>query len=446
MNICLINPPIEDFYTTGIRRQPLGLLYIASALESSGHTVSLINCHTKKRSVMDLPAAFSYLEEFMLQSSPFNFPFLNYTHYGMSWQEIEKRIRDTRADMFLVSSMFTTYYQETLRIFSIIKKYHPGAVIAAGGHHASLHPLNLLRGGADYVITGEGEVPSVMLADIICHGGSPESVPNLRWLEQDHVKSSGTQITPDINMLDMPDRDLMSPASMKGHGKNLVTMIASRGCPNRCSFCTSRIVWGDSYRKRDIKDIIREINICVHDYSAAIINFEDDNLFPSRERAVSLLRALIEEREKNPEYPELTALNGISIEKLDPKILLMMKQAGFKDLDISLVSHSDDVQKKEARPFNSAKFEQIAAYALSAGFYVRGYFILGLPGQSVAEADETISFMKKSGISIFPSVYYNVFAPEDEWKMQRSSAFFNERDDFSRQDIVKCFNRCSRQF
>lgn len=445
MNICLINPPIEDFYTTGIRRQPLGLLYIAAALKGAGHDVSLLNCHTNKRARMELPPDFSYLTGYMNPSSPYPFPFAHYTHYGMSWQEIEKRIRESRAGLYLVSSMFTTYCEETLRVFSIIKKQHPCAAIAAGGHHASLYPGHLLENGADYVIRGEGEIPSVMLARMLEHGGSPSGVPDLLWMEGGVLKSSDIKIPTDIHALDIPHRDLMRPASMRGRGKNFITMIASRGCPNRCSFCTSRIVWGDGYRERGCSEIISEINFCLQNYGAEIINFEDDNLFPSRERALSLLEALIREREKHSFYPELSAMNGISIERLDEDLILMMKRAGFRELDISLVSHSSDLQRKAARPFSSEQFMKIAGFAVPAGFNVRGYFILGLPGQSVEEARATISFMKKSGISVFPSVYYNVFAPQAEWKMQRSSAFFNERDDFPRRELLMCFNSCRQQ-
>ncbi len=442
LKICLINPPIEDFYTTGIRRQPLGLLYIASSLKSAGHEVSLLNCHTNKRSGMELPAEFSYLLQYMKPSSSESFPFTGYTHYGMSWQEIEKRIKECSAELYLVSSMFTTYYEETLRIFAIIKKHHALAVIAAGGHHASLHPGHLLENGANYVIQGEGEIPSVMLAHIIEHGGSAADVPNLCLSEHGQVKKTCTRLTPDIDALDLPDRKLPAPASMRGRGKKFVTMIASRGCPNRCSFCTSRIVWGKSFRERRSEDVIREIKICVQDHGADIINFEDDNLFPSRERALTLLEALIMEKEKHAFYPEFTAMNGISIEKLDGDIIMMMKRAGFREIDLSLVSHSDELQKNERRPFSSEHFLEIACYALSAGFKVRGYFILGLPGQSVEEAYETVSFMKNSGISVFPSVYYNVLAPHDQWKMQRSSAFFNARADFPRDELIKCFNSC----
>ncbi len=443
MNICLVNPPIEDFYTTGIRRQPLGLLYIASALKSEGYSPFLINCHTKKRGVMNMPHEFSYLEKYRSTGSTLKFPFANYTHYGMSWQETEKRIRETKAGLYLVSSMFTTYFEETGRIISMIKNFSPSSIVAAGGHHASLYPRDLLERGADYVISGEGEIPSLMLAQMIQHGGSPVDVPNLSWLEQGALRRSGREIVPDIERLHMPERGLLAASSMKGYGKTFISMIASRGCPNNCSFCTSRIVWGDSHRKRGSADIIDEINHCVDRYNAAIINFEDDNLFPSRGRAVDLLEAVIRERESKPFYPELTAMNGISIEKLDNDILLLMKRAGFRELNISLVSHSPEVQRSSGRPFDSGQFMKIASSAVAHGFNVRGYFILGLPGQSVAEVNETISFMKKLGISLYPSVYYNVHAPASEWKMQRSSAFFNERPDFSRDDLVACFSRCS---
>ncbi|PKL17414.1 MAG: radical SAM protein, partial [Spirochaetae bacterium HGW-Spirochaetae-5] len=95
MKITLINPPIEDFYVTGIRRQPLGLLYIASALIKGGFKPVLLNCHSGKKSVMELPAEFSYLKPYINNSDPgIRFPYKNYTHYGMSWQEIERQIKD----------------------------------------------------------------------------------------------------------------------------------------------------------------------------------------------------------------------------------------------------------------------------------------------------------------------------------------------------------------
>jgi len=187
---------------------------------------------------------------------------------------------------------------------------------------------------------------------------------------------------------------------------------------------------------------MNEIALCVKKYGAEIINFEDDNLLPSKKRAREFLNLIIAEREKNPICPELTAMNGISLEKVDDEIIHLMKRAGFGELNISLVTHSEDLQKSEKRPFSSEKFKSIAESARREGMNVRGYFILGLPGQNYAEINETAEFLKSIDVKIFPSVYYNIYSPEKEWKMQRSSAFFNQSKLLSRDDLFRSFNRC----
>ena len=71
---------------------------------------------------------------------------------------------------------------------------------------------------------------------------------------------------------------------------------------------------------------------------------------------------------------------------------------------------------------------------------VRAYFILGLPDQTRDEIEETISFMHDLGVMIFPSVYYDVKRPKEEWKTQRSSAFFNESKNLNIHDLLYFFN------
>lgn len=190
--------------------------------------------------------------------------------------------------------------------------------------------------------------------------------------------------------------------------------------------------------------MIDEILHCIYNYGADIINFEDDNLFPAKKRAGELLTEIIKMKRSRNANPEFTAMNGISLENIDEEIIPLMKDAGFNELNISLVTQSSEVQRVNRRPFNSLKFRSIAERANRAGLNVRGYFILGMPGQDIKEIEDTISFMKSLSIQVFPSVFYNVFSQESEWKMQRSSAFFNETGDLTREDLVRFFNRCSR--
>ena len=444
MKITLINPPIEDFYVTGIRRQPLGLLYIASTLIKGGFNPVLLNCHSGKKSVMELPSEFSYLKPYINNPDPgVRFPYKNYTHYGMSWQEIERQIKDSPADIYFISSLFTTYFKETERVIEIIRKHSIKAYVAVGGYHASLYPEYFLNDtSADFVICGEGESSSLELVRSIKNGSSPESVPGLVYRENGEIKKNLTLSKPDVSLLPYPARELLLERDYKAYKKNFISMITSRGCPNNCSFCTGKIIWGNGRRERGAADVIGEIMECAAKYNAEIINFEDDNIFPSKKRAVEFLEMLIHEREKNGVSFELTAMNGISLEKIDEEIIVLMKRAGFGELNISLVTHSADIQRSEGRPFSSEKFKSIARSAKSHGMNVRGYFILGLPGQSLDEIEDTISFLKNIGVKVFPSIYYNIYAPQREWKMQRSSAFYNESGLISREDLLRSFNNC----
>ncbi len=446
MKVCLINPPIQDFYSTSMRRQPLGLLYIASILKGEGHIVSLINCHTPKSHPIACPEEFAYLKKYIHADKDSKFPFNNYNHFGMSFQEIDRQVKLSEADIFFISSLFTTYYQEVWKIISIIQSRKKNCMIAVGGYHAALYPEFFLKTcGVDYVITGEGERSSVELLKCLKDDDYISDVPNLAYVEKNDIRYTRKSIC-EINSLPFPDRDFLKNRDIRVYGKNFISMIASRGCPNSCKFCTGKSIWGNSYRYRNTESILEEIDLCINKYNADIINLEDDNLFPTVERGKELLNNLIIFKKKTNKELEFTAMNGISLDAFDDIILSLMKEAGFRELNISLVSHSMNLQEKLGRPFDSYKFGMVAEKAKHLKMNVRAYFILGLPEQTIDEVENTISFLKDLEIKIFPSIYYNVNSPQEEWKMQRSSAFYNETEHLTRDDLLYYFNKCMSNY
>lgn len=442
VRICFINPPIQDFYSTSIRRQPLGILYIISSIKSAGHNVSFINCHSPKKHKIPIPDEFSYLDKYISNTNPaLSFPFKNYYHFGLSFQEIEKQIKSTDANIYFISSLFTTYFQETDEIIDIIKRINPCSKIVVGGYHAALYPEYYLQNhDVDFVIDGEGEQSSVQLLDSLINNKDLLKVPNLAYLEKDEIIKTEKNNIKDINTIPFPSRGFLKERDFKMYKTRAVSMITSRGCPNRCDFCTGKIIWGESYRVINIESILSEIDECIKQFDVKSINFEDDNIFALKSRAAELLKELYNYQRIHHIGLDFTAMNGISIEQLDEEILNLMKQAGFRELNISLVSYSERLQKLYKRPFNSQKFADISNIAKGLGMNVRSYFILGLPGQTKEEIEDTISFLKSLDLKIFPSVYYNVNTPEGQWKMQRSSAFFNETEHLCRDDLFDLYN------
>ncbi len=444
MKACFINPPIRDFYSTSIRRQPLGLLYIMAAVRSAGHEAVLINGHSPKKSVLPLPEEFAYLERYIGHPDlRCRFPFRNYSHYGLSFQEIRRRIRAVKADIFFIPSLFTPYYRETETAIALAKESAPGIPVVTGGYHAALYPERHLReAGADFVVPGEGEGAAVALMACLGAGGDLSLVPGIIRLDRGEVVRNSGSGGSEIDSLPFPARDALIERDFKTYHRRAVSMITSRGCPNRCGFCTVHAVWGGTYRERSVESVMAEVRECAGRFGADMINFEDDNLFASRERAAALLGELIACQESAGRRLDCAAMNGVSLEQMDEDLLSLMRRAGFGELNISLMSHSAELQKKQGRPFDSDRFARVARAARKLAMNVRAYFILGLPGQGKEEVRDTVAFLRDLDVKVFPSVYYNVRAPREEWMMQRSSAFFNETGELSRDDLIMLFNEC----
>jgi len=444
MKTCFIVPPIRDFYYTSIRRQPLGILYIMSYLEKAGFEVSLINSHSLKKHPLPIPREFSYLRRYIDNPDPpLSFPFKQYYHFGLHYDELRRRIAASEAKVFFISSPFTPYYQETDEVIAAVRTVKPEATVVLGGCHATLYPEYYLQtGAADFVIQGEGEEGSAELLRCLESDNDLSRVPNLIYNNGAGIIRNEIRSAKDIDSLPFPAREFLGKRDYKAYRHKAVSMITSRGCPNRCGFCSARAVWGGGYRTRSVESVLAEIRECAERFGATMINFEDDNIFAERNRAASMLEGLIAFNQSSGASLDLTAMNGISLEELDEDIVKLMGRAGFRELNISLMSRSPKLQVRHGRPFDSVRFARAARSGRGLGMNVRAYFILGLPGQSADEVRDTVAFLKGLDVKIFPSVYYNIHAQQGQWKMQRSSAFYNETEELSRDDLVRLFNEC----
>src|SRR4030067_3655536 len=160
MKILLIQPPIQDFYQTSIRTQPIGLAYLAASLKAQGHEVEILDCQTERKSSISIPPELSYLRDFypFHDRSPFKL-YTGYYHFGMGWKEIGQKIKDSKADAFGISSSFTPYHGEALEIARIIKEWDQKKMVVMGGAHVSCDPEGVLQSPfVDYVVLGEGEI------------------------------------------------------------------------------------------------------------------------------------------------------------------------------------------------------------------------------------------------------------------------------------------------
>jgi len=454
MKILLIQPPIQDFYQTSIRTQPVGLAYLAASLKSHGYEVEILDCQTEKKKPIFIPSELSYLRGFYPfdDQSPFKL-YTGYYHFGMGWKEIKQKVKDSNADVFGISSSFTPYHGEALEIARIIKEWDPKKMVVMGGAHVSGDPGGVLQTSfVDYTVLGEGEIRFPLLIEKIVKKdfkGIAE-MDGIGYREDGEIKINPLQFfIKDLDSLLDPARELLDPDRYRIKKKRSTMIITSRGCPHGCAYCSAHLVMGSSFRTRTPEAILKEMIECRERYDIQAFDIEDDNFTLDQERAKRLMSLVIENF--GEEKLDLSAMNGVSFTSLDEELLKLMKRSGFKTINLSLVSTNPLTKEKMGRPKGTTEFDKIIDKSEQVNLNVIAYAILGMPGQTIEEMADTLIYLMGRRVLIGPSVYYPtpntplfekckkegiLPAQISRW---RSSAFPIETKEFNRLDLLTLF-------
>ena len=346
MRVVLVQPPVQDFYDTDVRLQPIGLCYIKAAVKKHLPEVDVIIKDYHRgfgRRTVPIPKALSYLSEYysVADQSPFS-GFHQYYHFGRSFDEIEAELAAMKPDVVGISCLFTPYYREALEIARRAKK-RLNAPVVMGGSHASAAPESLLSSPyVDFVIRGEGERALVEFLAFLQGQKTIEAVPNLAYKKDGENFFNPIEENFSLDELPFPELGDFDPSSYTLAGKPMTFMITSRSCPHKCSFCSVHTTFGEKYRLRSLENVLEEIALRYRQ-GYRVIDFEDDNLTYYKTTFKELCRQLI------ARFPrgalQLVAMNGISYLSLDEEALELMSQAGFSHLNLALVSSDKTVRE-----------------------------------------------------------------------------------------------------
>ena len=402
--VCLIQPPIEDFYTTSIRNIPLGLLSIGATINK--YKVILLDLRNFKPKKISPPKELQDVLPYYKKddASPFSL-YKSFYRFGAFDEEI-KQLIPKDFDIFCISSLFTTYSSNIHRIIHLIREITPGSKIIIGGSHASILPGDLLDAGADFAVIGEGEKTLLLLLNEFQKTNPDYStVPNLVWRTNNKIIKNPIQYIEKLDNLPFPDYSIPGTPEYKIKGKRHAMIITSRGCPYRCNFCCIHHTMGYKYRVRSVENILAELEDKI-EKGFRSFDFEDDHFGGNRKWLNQLLDNIIERFSKFD--LSLQAMNGITASNLDQNILFKMRKAGFSTLNLSLVSPSKTKQKMLNRPFGTEKFISIVKDAQKSGMFVTAYLIIGLPGDTIKENFYSILFLSSLPCLIAPSLFYLV--------------------------------------
>ncbi|MBI4472050.1 MAG: cobalamin B12-binding domain-containing protein [Acidobacteria bacterium] len=372
--ILLLSPP----YTRPVKYLqatfPLGLGYIAAVLERENFDVAIYNAE---------------IDPLLESNDSYVYTFLN-NHKNMSafwedrehpvWKEIEHVIREFDPAVIGFSVM-TNKSDICTRIVAIAKGINPKIITVAGGYHPTLSPAD--THGFDYIIRGEGEHSFLKLMRVVFDGqGKLSEVSRLGSNPEfpDQVV--------DIEKLPHPAKHLVLGESDYPRG-GMSIVISSRGCPFSCTYCSSPAFFGRRVYYRPFSDVIDEITELQDRYNLKEFYFADDTFTIKKPRVHEFCRELIA-RNMRVNWSCITRLDLIDEETLD-----LMKQSGCNNIWLGVESGTERILEVVGKDLSMAKIRSKVGLLNRMQMPWSGFFMIGLPSETVDEMWQTYEFMKE---------------------------------------------------
>jgi len=238
----------------------------------------------------------AYLQE----KQPFPVEILDCTTFSDPWGELARRIEAEKPELIGVTCSATCLSPEALQTIRLVKRLSPHSVVAAGGSHFSLVAEEVLGevGELDYIVTGEGETTFAELASCLEQGGRGlEDIPGLVFRRDDEVTFTEPRgLITDLDSLPMPAYHLLDMDAdayyWHGMGRRAFGISTSRGCGDRCAYCSESRFWGGVWRGRSGIAVVEEMRYLNQHYGKSLFVFNENSFNWSRARVEEFLQEL----------------------------------------------------------------------------------------------------------------------------------------------------------
>lgn len=287
-------------------------------------------------------------------------------------------------------------YEENInrvRVWARYAKYIlPEILVVLGGPQITFMPALALHhfSEADILCRGEAETVLPALGRALDRQRPLTEVPGITFLDGERtIDTPPAHVVEDLDELPSPYLDdIIDPA-----GKTRVILLTSRGCTSPCTFCYTTRASGKKVRFHSTARVIAEIK---HLRQKGITDFwfADPNFAYSRKRLVELAENIIDH------CPGITFWCQTRYNLIDGDLLSLLKKAGVHTIAFGLESADPDVLKKINKGLDPEKLSAVIAQVQGAGITVELFSLFGLPGESFAQAQKTLDYVKAGKVTI----------------------------------------------
>jgi radical SAM superfamily enzyme YgiQ (UPF0313 family) len=367
----------NDFYT---RQMPVGLGTINAVLRRDGHDSRLAN-------------------------------FSRFT-----WDQVRETLRKFRPRILGIS-LFTFNRGAVLKLARVARQLDPAIFILAGGPHATHLAEHVLthHPSLDAVALGEGEETLSQLAAAMEAGGDPTQIPGLVLRRQDGFHRTPTRL-PVANLDHLPHPSVHYVSTGVDRFAQFEFLITSRGCPARCTFCSTPEFWGTRLRYRSPDHVLEELRHLQEHHGHVTVSFRDDTFTVDKKRTIDLCQRIL------GSGLHLLWDCQSRVNAIDEERLLWMRRAGCQHIQYGVESGSRHVLDRLNKGILLEHVTRACDLTRKVGMDLSLYLITGVQGETEQDIQATLRLIRRvrphDGI-VSPLVVYPGTALYEEAKQSR---------------------------
>lgn len=332
---------------------PLGLSYIAAVLLREGFRVSIIDANAE----------------------------------NLSFESIIKRVVAFKPDIAGLTAVTPTI-TDVVYLCTQIKIHNKGIITVVGGVHVTMTAEQTLKENRDidFIIRGEGEYSFLQFLKSTNHDYNMIHGLAYRDHSTGDIIVNNYDFIKNLDDLPLPAREILPMKKYRTfESSRFTTMLAMRGCPASCIYCSVGNMFGKDIRYRNADSVIQEMMHCYDTYRINYISFLDDTFTFHKDWVKSFCAKMTRSGlNKKIRWNCLTRVNTVSED-----LLLMMKAAGCSRIELGIESGSEQILETLKKNIKISDIYNAFRAAKRAGLSTMGFVILNSPGDDINTLEKT---------------------------------------------------------
>ena len=413
MKVCLIRPPrCLDKESVVVDNSPaLGLAFIAGALKQAGHEITVIDA------IGENPVQISPIGDLPLDITV-KVPLERLSVNGLSAIEIAERIPPS-TEVIGISAMFSNNWLFDRYLIDFLGERFPDAIVIAGGESITAMAEIAIRQTRRLAVCvlGEGEETIVELLANLVNKKDLADVNGIAYRCQETGQAVFTTRRTRLKNVDeipLPAWEYFPVDNYQKYEvkwgitkQKSLPLLATRGCPYSCTFCSSPQMWGTRYYMREPMHIIKEMEYLMATYGITNFDFYDLTAILKKSWIIEFTNEIIQRKlDITWELPV-----GTRSEVIDDQVAHNLYLSGCRQVTYAPETGSNKMLKLIKKKVKISNMLQSMRYSYKEKMFINLNMIIGLPDETHADLWHTIWFLLRTSWIGVHGIAMAIFQP-----------------------------------